>query len=180
MGSFIGIQKIAAQRIGISYDSYLEKIEKGLKWCIGCKTWKGVNEFSIDNSRGDGRNARCYTCRRVKIKKTTKGRPSPLRGIKMSDAAKRKMSIAHTGEKNHRWKGGVKKYTASRQQILARRKVNHEVQAGRLPSPKTLQCYDCENNAREYDHYRGYEEVNWLIVEPVCSKCHRLREKNRK
>jgi hypothetical protein len=179
MGSIVSIQKISAQKIGITYESYLEKLSKGLKWCMKCRTWKTRDNFSIDKSRGDGLNASCFSCRRVKIKTYGRGtRTSSWKGKTMPQSAKDKMSIAHQGEKNHRWKGGVKSYKANKNQILARRKVNHEIEAGRIPSPKTLKCNDCDNKAKEYHHIKGYEKKYWLTIIPVCFKCHRIRDKS--
>ncbi len=180
MGNIVSVQKVSAQKIGISYEQYLENISNGLKWCIKCRSWKTRDNFSVDKSRGDGLNASCFCCRRVKIKTFGKGtRVSAMKGKTHTDKAKKLMAIAHQGEKNHRWKGGVKRHEHDRLKILARRKVNHEVEAGRIPSPKTLKCTDCENKAREYDHHLGYKEANWLDVEAVCSKCHKKRESTR-
>ena len=47
---------------------------------------------------------------RKKISQIQKGKPSPKRGIKLSEGHKRKMSLAHRnlrGEKAPRWKGGI-------------------------------------------------------------------------
>ena len=39
MGSKTGVLKIAAKRIGLSFDEYLQKIENE-KRCTKCKTWE--------------------------------------------------------------------------------------------------------------------------------------------
>ena len=72
MGSRIGITKIAAKRIGITYDEYLSQTKSGLKWCHRCKRWKERERFGIDRSRGDGHHAICQDCRHVKIPKQRK------------------------------------------------------------------------------------------------------------
>lgn len=64
MGSKIGVEKVAAKRIGISYEEYCKRKEKGLKWCSGCKVFKPIGEFCRDSSRTDGLSTKCFQCRR--------------------------------------------------------------------------------------------------------------------
>lgn len=49
------------------------------------------------------------------------------------------------------------------------------VVAGLIPKSSLLQCTDCGLQAKEYDHYKGYAEEEWLSVEPVCIRCHKKR-----
>lgn len=70
MGNRIGITKVAAKKIGISYEDYIKKINEGLKWCTSCKQWKPREFFGIDKSRGDGLRAPCFDCSRVKYRKS--------------------------------------------------------------------------------------------------------------
>ena len=72
MGSRKGVMKIAAKRIGISYEEYLDNLKNGLKWCFRCKLWKQRSQFNTDRSRGDGLTASCADCRRVKIRRKRK------------------------------------------------------------------------------------------------------------
>lgn len=76
----LGALKTAANRASIPFDEYMKHIEKGEKWCYKCKSWKPLDGFGIDISRGDGRGALCLDCRRVKVRKNMKGRPSPFKG----------------------------------------------------------------------------------------------------
>ena len=62
MGSKLGVYKVAAGRIGIGLDEYLENIKNGLKWCWKCESWKPISEFGIDRSRGDGHKSVCADC----------------------------------------------------------------------------------------------------------------------
>ena len=72
------------------------------------------------------------------------------------------------------WTNGDKK--------LARQKLNIEVRAGRIAHPNSLPCADCGHvwntgdPRHEYDHYKGYAPKHHLIVEPVCSLCHKQRD----
>jgi len=88
MGSFTGVQKIAAKKIGITYEDYLVKIESE-KWCTTCKSWQPRTSFNIDKSRGDGLAAKCHNCIRVKEKKCWKGRVSTFKGKRHSDETRR-------------------------------------------------------------------------------------------
>ncbi len=69
MGSYLGVQKVAAERIGLSLADYLSYIENGLKWCNSCRMWKSRNTFGQDTHRGDGLDAKCLDCRHVKVHK---------------------------------------------------------------------------------------------------------------
>lgn len=62
MGSKIGVLKIAASRIGIPFQDYLLFRDFGYKWCTSCKSWKPIDTFNIDRSRGDNRKASCKRC----------------------------------------------------------------------------------------------------------------------
>lgn len=94
MGSFVGIQKIAAKRIGISYEEYLIKIVNH-KWCSACKQWKPRECFCKDKNRGDGIATKCYDCTRVKVKKCWKGRVSTFKDHKHSEDSLDKMRKSH-------------------------------------------------------------------------------------
>ena len=77
MGSYLGVQKIAAKRIGISFEEYTAHLCAGEKWCTGCKAWYSRDSFSLDRTRGDGKASMCMGCRFDKIqqKRTHTSRP---------------------------------------------------------------------------------------------------------
>lgn len=60
----------------------------------------------------------------------------------------------------------------NRAAINAHAAVYKAVRAGRLAPVNTLICTFCENQAKEYHHYLGYERENYLNVIPLCKKCH--------
>jgi len=68
MGSKVGVLKIAAKRIGVSYEEYLEKLNSGMKWCTTCKQFLPIEEFCKDASQGDGHGTKCFQCRRRGVK----------------------------------------------------------------------------------------------------------------
>ena len=67
MGSKLGVEKIAAARLGLSLEDYRSKRAAGFKWCTGCKDWVVITEFTRDSSRGDGLGAGCWNCQRKLI-----------------------------------------------------------------------------------------------------------------
>ena len=69
MGSKQGVLKIAAKRIGISFEEYLEKRSQGLKWCTKGKHWQSLSEFCSDSSRGDGLKSTCRSCDYTRLRK---------------------------------------------------------------------------------------------------------------
>lgn len=58
---------------------------------------------------------------------------------------------------------------------MARSKVKSAVKTGKLKRVKDCLCFDCGKPAKEYDHYEGYNEENWLNVQAVCIPCHKKR-----
>lgn len=53
----------------------------------------------------------------------------------------------------------------------ARMAIGNAVIAGKLPNPKTLQCYYCNNQAQQYHHWHGYKPEYWFDVVPACRLC---------
>lgn len=96
----LGPLKTAAKRIGVSLEEYLSRIEKGEKWCCGCKHWLERNNFGVEKRRGDGLKTICKGCCRVAVPKSRKGRASPFKGKTHTDEAKRKMGESRKGNKN--------------------------------------------------------------------------------
>lgn len=154
MGSKLGVEKIAAGRVGLSLDEYRAKVADGQKWCTSCKAWHVVSTFGVDLSRGDGLAAACLESRHVK-----------------------QLSL-------HMWRQrrGWIKATRDGDKRQARARINYLVDSGAIPDPEELPCMDCGDGVfghsyrHEYDHARGYDGDNQLYVEPVCSKCHHNRE----
>jgi len=63
-----GSIKIFCNKHNISVDFYNLQINQGLKWCYKCKDWKNSQCFNVDNSRFDGKTAKCQECTRSKNK----------------------------------------------------------------------------------------------------------------
>lgn len=93
-----GAMKIAAKKIGISYEDYLAHVNAGEKWCSRCKSWKLRNKFGRDSTRSDKLSASCLQHNRVTQRKSTKGRISPFKGHEHTLEAKREMSLAKQGK----------------------------------------------------------------------------------
>lgn len=94
------------------------------------------------------------------------------------------------GEQHYRWRGGNPapdpekrranaKASAARypERRRAREKVKDAVRRGDLAPIKSCLCVDCGAQAHAYDHAFGYDKP--LQVEPVCSKCHGRRSRER-
>lgn len=89
MGSREGVLKVAAKRLEISYEAYLEKLHAGLKWCTTCKEFKADDNFAADKTRGDGRDAHCLECRHIKTYRLRRNnRPSVRIGNQASQAVR--------------------------------------------------------------------------------------------
>jgi 5-methylcytosine-specific restriction endonuclease McrA len=62
-GTAVGVAKVAAGRLGMTYEAYTERVAAGERWCYACVRWKATGEFHVDRSRGSARAARCRVCR---------------------------------------------------------------------------------------------------------------------
>ena len=61
-GNQLGAFKVAAQRLGISLETYITHVDANEKWCYKCRQWKPRNRFHTDRTRSDGRKAICQEC----------------------------------------------------------------------------------------------------------------------
>ena len=126
------------------------------KWCTACKQRHLIQAFGKDRTRYDGLAACCLASKRVKIRK-----------IRVQ------------------FRSGWLKPVRDGDKLQARRRINYLVEQGRIPHPDDLPCIDCGDEIflrryrHEYDHACGYDGLNQLYVEPVCSRCHHGREKSR-
>jgi hypothetical protein len=181
--------KVAAKRIGISFDEYLNKTHQGLKWCWDCASWQSVTEFSIDRHRGDGLSSRCHQCRRINKNKPGKRERAAMkdRGFKWCCNCKQwfpekeihgarcrpcrniyareryaQNAQYREGRKNHRDKQrrGVERVPVIGQQVLLEN-------SGGL-------CVYCGAPANTWDHIvpvsKGGKTTPGNIV-PACSHC---------
>lgn len=149
-------KKTAARRLGVSLDEYKHMQTAGYKWCTQCKKWHPLQEFGLDRSRGDGRSSKCLLSRHVAVKKKTGPVPRGFHSFQTK---------TRDGDKKQ-----------------ARRRVNYLVECGAMLHPNNLACVDCKDGEdrprkrrHEYDHPHGYDGQNQLVVEVVCSACHRAR-----
>ena len=103
MGSKVGAMKVAAKRIGVTIEEYQQRIEQGLKWCHTCRRWVERDGFHIDKSRGDGLATVCKSCRASDDPYASlRGRVSTFKGMRHTDDAKQKMSLARKGKPSKR------------------------------------------------------------------------------
>lgn len=161
MGSRLGTMKAAASRAGLSFDEYMARVSAGRKYCYRCESWKERDSaFNADASRTDGRHALCRECQSAAAKKRYV--PVPPDEIQFGPAP-------------------IPPRDGDKQQ--ARQRINVEVRSGRRPRASALPCTDCghigNDRRHEYDHYLGYSAAHHYDVQPVCSRCHHLRDDKR-
>jgi hypothetical protein len=157
----IGGSKVAAGKLGISVEKYIQNVQSGLKWCSACRSWLQSDCFGKDKSSFDGKNSRCKICQRALYQKRYK--PIPIEQRKPRGFTTKP---SRDGDKNQ-----------------ARAKVNYAVTCNKLPHARNVPCFDCghigSDRLHEYDHYKGYDAINHLEVECVCVPCHVKRGRDR-
>lgn len=150
-----GTKMVAAKRIGITLEAYLQRQGAGEKWCSKCKSWQPISMFNKDASRGDGLSSRCHGCARVnRPHKTTKGRVSTFKGKHHSEETKRKTSEFHKGKQWNKGKQHTvearKKVSESRRKSdkVARGEAHHSYKDGKLTERRD------QRFSREYKRWR--------------------------
>lgn len=147
MGSALGVEKVAAARVGLSLEGYRSRVAAGELWCTACKTWHLSTAFDLDASRGSGRKATCKLVARARNRAGRRWRRE-RDGIKQ----KARLAVAY----------------AIRTGRLPRANNVPCADCGDVWSPGKLR--------HEYDHYLGYAPERHLAVQSVCTPCHRRRE----
>lgn len=92
-----GAAKIAAKKAGLDVGEYLARRTAGLKRCTGCKEWKPLSMFNVDQSRSDGVAARGHCCTRVSVRVDRRGQPSAFKGKQHTAEAKAVMRAKRLG-----------------------------------------------------------------------------------
>jgi hypothetical protein len=123
-----------------------------MKTCCHCKLTKLYSEFSRHSRSRDGMQPWCKDC----VRDTRAQWPQDAARHAQSEAKMRKLYP---------------------ERVKARMVIKYLVRTNRLPAARTVACVDCGGAAREYDHYLGYDRPR--DVQPVCSKCHGLRDRAR-
>jgi hypothetical protein len=185
-----GVVKVAASRLGLTLDEYLEKVDQGLKWCTSCKKWLHISSFTIDKSRGDGRTAACRNCRNPR-KTQGPGRAERaaqhIIGLAWCRSCQDWLPRAdvrqgickkHAAQQDRERYARDPKYRAERQQHVHSRKRNI------LPIPAIAQeylldftkglCAYCNADATTWDHVvpvsKGGNTTPGNIL-PACTSC---------
>ena len=103
MGSHEGTLKVAAGKLGLSYEEYKGRLESGQRWCTTCHAWKSSGEFGRDRHRFTGVAAHCLSCRRVKHPRNRRFiRPSQKVGNQASEAVRQAIKQGFLAPANQR------------------------------------------------------------------------------
>ena len=86
----------------------------------------------------------------------------------------RRYNASEAAKKAHR-----RRCEKDRKKVRARWTVANNIKSGKISRVSTQKCFDCNNDANEYDHYLGHEYKHRLDIQAVCYICHRKREKIR-
>lgn len=162
-----GALKRKANTAHLTVDEYVSLVQSGTKRCTKCKTWKSISEFGNDKTRPDGKDATCFICRRVKERKSTKGRVSIFKGHKHTDEAKQKMSAAKKGKPGTR--KGIRHTDETRKKISL---------ATRERTPRGDKCWNFSHGRairffddRRKPEYRYWRKAVFERDHYICQDC---------
>lgn len=162
-----GATKVAARRYGITLDAYTANVAAGLKHCMKCREWKSRADFNRDTSRHDGLNPSCQPCMRVKVRVTTKGRPSVFKGRTHTPESRAAMSAAaRLHPSNHRGK----KHTPE-----SRKKISEVTKArtarGAAHYAFTHGKHQRDKDARRTTEYKAWRDAVYARDGYTCQAC---------
>ena len=161
MGSALGVEKVAAARIGCSHAFWLQQRASGLRWCTRCKEWHATPAFGEDRTRGDGLAAHCLASRHT-------GNPVGWHG--------RPCINPDTGRP-----GPPPDPPREGDAAQAKRRINVEVRTLRRLHPNTVPCEDCAHEwqpgerRHEWFHHLGSAAAHHYEVKAICTKCRGAR-----
>ena len=130
-----------------------------MKTCSKCKIEKSRSEFYKNQAQRDGLNGWCKECRK-KHQQTEVGKATQRR-------ANQKYYQTDVG-KGARRRNSRKDKAKYPEKIKARDAVNNALRDGRLHK-KPCPC----GETKVQSHHESYEKENWLVVDWLCTKCHR-------
>ena len=139
------------------------------KRCSKCKQVLPFSEFSKDRSHKDGHRSVCKPC----CKEYIDAYQRTEHGKKVQAKTSKKYFQTAKG-KDARRRGKTKQQRLYPMKAKAQQAVMHAVQADKLPKVSTLQCRNCDEQAEQYHHHKGYAKKHWLDVIPLCRVCHRI------
>lgn len=155
MGSKIGVLKIAAKRLGMTFEQYMARVENEEKHCGKCQEWKDLCFFHVDNSRGDGRASVCKKCRHSGY--------HPFRGKALSESHRNKIrkGVKMFYKKNESpLKGRIGHRNGIPHTPETRKKIS-EMTKLRTPRGKSHYSYTHGMAERRRDARRTAEYANW-------------------
>lgn len=132
-------------------------VPPGQKRCFTCNEVKPLEEFNKNQRR-------CKPCQRAINRSyiASEAGRTKRKNYNQSDVGKAVMRKAVQNAK-----------ARNPEAYKARVAVNNAVRSGKLRKVRNLTCALCNAPAAHYHHYKGYDRVHWLTVQPVCIACHK-------
>lgn len=164
-----GALKASANHAGLTVEEFARRRDAGLKRCMACKEWVPNTSYVRDISRHDGLATKCSGCRRVKVKKSTKGRVSAFKGHIHSAESRKKISDAVTG------KPGPNKGIPRTDEVKAKIRASHLASPLRKvgeahPNYKHGESQRALNDRRRPE-YREWRSAVFVRDKFTCQKC---------
>jgi 5-methylcytosine-specific restriction endonuclease McrA len=166
-----GAEKVAAARCGLGVEEYRARRAAGFKHCTKCKGWKPLAAFNADRSRYDGLAGKCRRCNsrgdypddmskgdRIRATWVRRKRTfvPPMKGKKMSEESRRKMSEAAKA----RARAGKHNRLGKKHTPETRKKIG-EISKARTPRGHAHYAYTHGRHQRDKCDRRTTEYKDW-------------------
>lgn len=195
LGSKIGADKVAAKKLGLSYEEYISKIGSGFRWCTACKSWKPILEFYKSSSRKCGISSLCKDCSNMRQSKshrigpsTRERRAKKLQGLMWCKVCKQWLPVEQVTKngicRDHAAEYARNRYNNIESVRLERKEHSKSRKRNLYPIPVDIQqyllekfdgqCAYCRKPATTWDHVvpisRGGNSTPGNVV-PCCMSC---------
>ncbi len=144
------------------------------KRCSTCKEIKKLSEFYKRKHSKDGYRYQCKECEKLRPNRKETNR----NWARKNQYTEKHQAYALQYQKSDKYKKTHSNSSANYRLLhpeicKAHDTVNGAIRYGRMKKASSFNCAFCDNPAKQYHHYLGYEPEHWLDVIPLCIKCHR-------
>jgi hypothetical protein len=137
------------------------------KQCTKCGQIKSAEEFCMNKRRKDGLSSYCKKCQNEYSRAHSAQYWESEHGKSVRQKYAQSLKCKEIYKRNRE-----RRYEQMPLHWQARNAVGTAVRYGKILPPSFFPCIICGKKAQQY-HHDSYDPSHWLVVAPICNKCHR-------